>query len=97
MSESFFPQLFQATNAITPYLHGDLGSISEGEIHTDNDINPIIQDLYQQLSEAFPEAGRGLLVDQNMGFIVLATSLCGLDIHIPLSFTTEPVWYGSIR
>ncbi|MBR9788620.1 MAG: siderophore ferric iron reductase, partial [Vibrionaceae bacterium] len=25
---------------------------------TDNDINPIIQDLYQQLSDAYPEAGR---------------------------------------
>ncbi|MDV6250109.1 siderophore ferric iron reductase [Vibrio sp. EA2] len=58
MSESFFPQLFQTTNAITPYLHGELGSINQGEIHTDNDINPIIQDLYQQLSEASPEAGR---------------------------------------
>ncbi|WP_319552525.1 siderophore ferric iron reductase [uncultured Vibrio sp.] len=58
MSESFFPQLFQTTNAVTPYLHGELGNVNQGEIHTDNDINPIIQDLYQQLSEAYPEAGK---------------------------------------
>ncbi|WP_243978146.1 siderophore ferric iron reductase [Vibrio natriegens] len=92
MSESFFPQLFQATNAITPYLHGDLGSIREGEIHTDNDINPIIQDLYQQLSEAFPEAGRAYWLTRTWDL------LCWQPVYVALisiyHFHSLPNLYG---
>lgn len=58
MSEQFFPQLFQTSSEITPYLHGDIGEIGQEVIHIENDINPIIQGLYQQLSEAHPEAGK---------------------------------------
>lgn len=58
MSEAFFPQLFNATSAVTPYLNGGLGGISQDAIHTKNDINPIIQVLYKDLSERFPEAGK---------------------------------------
>ncbi|MGP8306666.1 siderophore ferric iron reductase [Vibrio sp. YIC-376] len=58
MSEAFFPQLFNATSTVTPYLSGGLGGISQDAIHTKNDINPIIQSLYNDLAECFPEAGR---------------------------------------
>lgn len=57
MPEHFFSQLFKITEEITPYLNGEFGEISRDAIHIDNDINPIIQELYTQLSKQYPEAG----------------------------------------
>ncbi|MCG9547069.1 siderophore ferric iron reductase [Vibrio harveyi] len=58
MSEHFFPQLFHYSKEVTPFLHGSIGEIGASAIHIDNDINPIVQSLYQSLSQAHPEAGK---------------------------------------
>lgn len=58
MSEQFFQQLFHYSKEVTPYLHGSIGVIEPGAIHLDNDINPIVQELYQTLSKVHPEAGK---------------------------------------
>lgn len=55
MSEQFFQQLFHYSKEVTPYLHGSIGVIEPGAIHLDNDINPIVQELYQTLSKVHPE------------------------------------------
>lgn len=92
MSEAFFPQLFKATSAVTPYLSGGLGGISQDAIHTKNDINPIIQALYNDLSDRFPEAGRAYWLTRTWDL------LCWQPIYVALvsiyRFNTLPNLYG---
>ncbi|MEF1192735.1 siderophore ferric iron reductase, partial [Vibrio parahaemolyticus] len=78
MSEPFFPQLFQTSQTITPYLHGDIGRIESDAIHIDNDINPIVQELYRQLSETYPESGRAYWLTRTWDL------LCWQPIYVAL-------------
>ncbi len=92
MSEHFFPQLFEASNAITPFLRGELGEISGDAIHIDNDINPAIRDLYLQLSETYPEAGKAYWLTRTWEL------LCWQPIYIAFisiyRFNALPNLYG---
>lgn len=90
MSESFFPQLFQTSQTITPYLHGDIGRIESDAIHIDNDINPIVQELYRQLSETYPEAGRRI-GSQEHG-ICSAGSQSTLRLSLSTVFNRSRIW-----
>ena len=58
MSTQFFPQLFHYSKEVTPFLQGSIGEIDASAIHIDNNINPIVQSLYESLSRAHPEAGK---------------------------------------
>ncbi len=92
MPQLFFPQLFAASNAITPYLSGEFGNISRDAIHVDNDIGPFIRDLYIQLSEAFPEAGKAYWLTRTWEL------LCWQPIYIAFisiyRFNSLPNLYG---
>ncbi len=92
MSEHFFPRLFAASNEITPYLSGELGKVSVDAIHIDNDITPSIQQLYLQLSEAYPEAGKAYWLTRTWEL------LCWQPIYIAFisiyRFNSLPNLYG---